>query len=728
MFKRFTIIFVTLFIFSILFLSFAWRSHTGLETYSSTPVTKVHRISQDLGGRWNSYPFLKQAWAREEILNKNEGMATGLKQTKSIVIPSNKGLHVIAKQFKVSSQWSSRTSQLVLEGVYGEARVYLNGIDDIHYIGQVNGMGGTHKLEISAARFDFSQDNIFFIEFLPGTVQKEKLFGWIWPSQGRITGQMKLEAVPETTLDASNLSFSYNNSTKRLIVTTVLNHHQSLDKEPWVINAVLKDNEQKIAENLLPVSSNGMYVQEISLIFDLPNPIFWSIDNPFLYYLDLSVINSRGDIDSVQIPLGISQLAQESGKWMLNNQVIDIQGLVITQEDDYQIRNRQLINHWLKEVKDDGINLIYFMGFFPDESWLYAANDIGIGIWLELPVNMVPNNRIPEPINYASIVRVNTRHPSVMAWTAAKGLENTQASENYLKKAKQMLANKPVYHLAYTPHAEAVRLADNIQLTPEGFEGLWGSVQFNQHPLGIETNNTHGWEQEKTAAVLWFIWLVFISVQNLRALNWKYSELFYVSPKRTVREASFWRCVSLLSRMGTIGGVITAVLYRLSLDIPPWLPYDLDVISVLQGQNPFLIWLFVSMFLLVWRLLQVGVAAPAFPNNPSSLGLASWLERKYGWVFIVGLAWILTFYKIAYYVPLFVYFLLWLAFLPVRVRDVWQIQGKYSYLALVPFTICAVALIVCLWYWQDFLYVWSMIVPQITQALSEMTISDWRLF
>ncbi len=714
MFKRFTIILISLFVLSILILTFSWNSKPGLELYSSTPVTKVYRISQALGGKWNGYSSLKEAWAREEILQDSDGVLTGLKQTQSIIIPSSTGLAVIAKKFTVASQWGSRTAQLVLEGVYGEGKVYLNGIDDINYIGEVTGQGGIEKLEISPASFNFSQDNTLYIEFSPRTVQKEKLFGWVWPQKARITGQIRLEAVPETTIDTSKLSFAYKNSTKQLIVTTVINHHQNLEKEPWVINGVLKSNGEKIAESLLPVSSNGRYAQQVDMIFDLPDPLFWDISNPYLYDLDVFINNSRGDQDSVQIPLGIKVTDQDIG----------VQGLVVTQEDDYHLRNNQLIPNWLQEAKDEGINLIYFMDFFPDESWLYAADEIGMGTWLELPVNMVPGKRIPEPNIYEGLIDFNARHPSVMAWTLAKGLESDQYSETYVEKVKQMIPNKPIYHLAYSSSGEVIEDVENVLITADGFEGPWGRVDFN-NPVVVETNNFSSWKDEKTAAILWLIWLSFISIQNYRAFNWNYSELFNKSPKRAVRTAFFWGCLYMVSRLGTLGGLITAVLYSLPLDLPAWLPYDLEAIGILQAQNPLLVWLFITMSLLMWRLLQVGVATAAFPHSPSALGLACWLERKYGWIFFVGLAWTLTFYYIPSYLPLLAYLLLSIVFLPLRVKDVWKVRGKYFYLSLVPFTVGAGVLMLGIWYREDLFYIWSMVVPEIIVALSEIELPDW---
>ena len=725
MFKRFTILLLLLFVLSILVLTFTWSTKPGLETYSTTPLSTVFRISQDLGGKWNSYASLKQAWAREQTL-EDKVFITGIKQPESVVIPSSQGLPVIAKQFRVQGSWVSRTAHLVLEGVYGEARVYLNGIDQINYIGELTGMGGSHRLEIAPGRFNFDRENTLYIEFVPRTVQPLKLGGWFWPEQGRITGQVRLEAVPETTLDTSQLSYTYQKSTSQLIVSVILNHHQDFDKEPWVIRGTLKDNGQPIAECLLPVHSNGHYTQSVDLVFNVPNPKLWSIEDPNLYDLQLSVINSRGNMDNVQVPVGISQVSVNAGKWTMQDESINVKGRIITQQDDYQIRHSQMMDDWLMENKAQGINLIYFMGFFPDQSWLYALDRLGLGAWLELPVVMIPSQRMPEPSTYEKLVKIQLRHPSVMAWTVGQGLQPSAKSEKYLQKVGQMVNDRAVFHLHYFSGQEIqAGEVGSLYLSQSGLEGAWGEVRFYQEPLLTADDQTPLWGQEKNAAVVWIIWLIFITFQNLRAFNIQYSDLVKPSPKRAVREAFFWRCLLLVTHKGMLAGIITAFWYRLSFDLSPWLPYCVELFQTIQHFNPFLIWLFITVSLVMWRLMQVGIAVSAFTGSPSTLGLACFLEKRNYWVVIVGLTWIMTFYWIPVYIPLVVYVVLALIMFPLRVRDVWQAKGRYLGLLLLPFTLLAVLLAVIIWHWDDAQYVWQMFIPLWVQALSEINITEW---
>lgn len=720
MFKRFTVILLTLFLLSILLLVFTWRVHPGVELYSETPVLKVYRISQDLGGKWNKYSSLTQAWAREKRLNQSDGNLTGLTQIDSIILPSGQGFSIIAKQFEVTGNWSSRSAQLVLSGVYGKAEVYLNGIDQVNFLGEITGTGGTYKLDIAPTRFEFGRENTLFIEISPGSLGKEQLFSWFWPGQGRITGQIRLEAVPESTVDLAGTSFSYDNSKEQLIVKTVVNHHQTLDKEPWIIKGVITKNEQKVAECLLPLSTNGMYSQTVELVFNLPGADFWSMENPHLYELQLAAVNSRGDMDSVQVPLGIRKFSADHGKWKINGQELPVQGIILFRDEEYRIRNLREIDNWLSALKEEGINLIYFMGYFPDEVWFYAADRLGMGVWLELPVNMVPEEKLPDPELYEGLLAYSWRHPSILAWTPAKCLAPSVQAEDFFKEIKERVPFLPVFHLSYKP-AEKHEGMENILLSAEGFQGDWGRVDLVEDH-GLKANSgSYGWKGQKAAVIVWFVWLVFISIRNWRSARWKYEELFSSRPKRPVREAFFWGCLALVSRMGTLAGLLIFLLLGFNIRIPYWLSYELGWISLLQNQEPFILWFFLTMSLITFRLIRVGVGASLFPGKPSSLGLTCWLEQKYQWLILPGAVWVMTvIYGLPAYLPLAVYVVLDLIFIPVRIRGVWKAKGSYLVLGLVPATAAAGFLAALIWHREDLIYVWKMVLPSLGSFMAEL--------
>ena len=711
MFKKFALLVGILFIATLVSLIIFWQDTSGKELYSETPVTNVYRISQNLGGSWESFSSLREAWVYENETQKdNAGFFAGFIQRKSIILPSNQGFKVAVKHFKVSGPWGSSPVQLVISGLNGKARVFLNGIDEVNYLGELEGWGSTVSLDIPSTMLDYSQDNILYLEMFPSSMQQRKLLGWLWPEQGKITGRIELEAVPETTIDVAQTTVSFSPQEQQLAVNVSLKHHLTLKNGPWSLSGVIKDQDHIVAECVLPFDTTGEYEQKVNLIFNLPEVKLWSPDNPSLYQLDLKVINKQGQTDQVQMPLGINYCSGTVSAWAYNGQQMPVQTRIITAEQAYKLRNERQVDSFLTTAKSAGYNVIYFMGFIPDESWLFAADRIGLGVWLELPVSFVPEQRIPLIVEFESLFMMAGRHPSVMAWTLGKGLNNSLSTINYQQGIEQQLSPQPVYKLNLFAAGQDLNDDSQLILGVEGFSGSWGRAEYfnNSDPAGPLIGETN-WRGQKIIAIGWLVWLMLLSFQNFRAPNWKYRDIFEPNPKRGIRRAFFWRCLCVWAKYAAWAGIMTSILF-LTFSPPPWFPYDLSWLTALQQQQPLLIWLFLTSLLLLLRLFQVGLAATCFPGPPGTVALCCWLDNKHGWTLMLGLTWVLLVYNHYYwFIPPLLYVLTAIILLPRRARRVRKAGGKYLRLALLPLTVTLVVGGALLWHYSDLAYLaWLM--------------------
>lgn len=707
MFKKVTIFLTILFATAFLSLIIFWPEIPGKELYSDTPVIKAHRIIQDLGGKWDSYPTLRQAYAQESKAEQGSvSQIISSYQGNSIILPSDQGFDVAVKKFKVTGKWGFKNAQFVIEGVYGKARIFLNGIDEIHYLGEFEGIGGIHKIEIAPSRLDFSKENTIYIELSPGIDKKQKIFGWLWPDRTKITGQIRLEAVSETTINLEKTTVSYDTAKQEVIVRTALQHHQSLDNGPWVITGTIKESDNKAAECILPINANGEPNQNIDLIFKLPNAKLWSQDNAFLYQLDIVITNNRGDYDSIQIPLGICQYTGSEEQWVLNGKKINVKAQILNSEQESLIRNQRLQTSYLDALKAKGINVIYFMGFFPDEGWLYAADKLGMGVWLDLPVTLVTKGGELYTSELENLILIADRHPSVMAWTASKGLETSIETANYLNRVRSRTANLPVYNMVYFPDSNNQSNNENILIDSDKIEGTWGSAEItNDYLSDPDKYPAIEKQSEQVVTIAWLICLLLISIQNLRSFGWNYKEIFNTNPKRSVRRAFVWSFLALISRPATVAAIITLMFFEYPVTIPFWFPYDLSILVTLRSLSPLYFCLIITSILILLRLLQVGIAASSFPQNPGAVALSSWLERRYIWIFLVGIANVaVVFYDKSWLIPLGVYALMTIILLPIRMRDVWKVGGKYSRLMIIHLTIIIILMGMSIWHKNDFLY------------------------
>ncbi|UWG98365.1 beta-galactosidase [Dehalobacter sp. DCM] len=704
MFKRITGIFIALLILSILILTLYWDSVPGTALFSDTPVTTPYRMAQDFSGKWNSYSSLREAWNSENRAQEAHLHFLPASKTDNVIIPSNSGIEVIAKKFSVTGKWSYKTAQLVVEGVYGNADIYLNGMDDVHFIGKIEGNGGVYTLNFSPSRFDFSNTNILLIKVSKSSMDYSKAFGWLWPEKGKITGKVHLQAVCETTIDVSQIAINYDPMKKQMAATVTIGHHDLLEQGPWALRGELFSKGQKIAACTLPLNTNGKEEQTAKLLFTVLNGHYWTAKDPFLYEINLELTNNRGEFDSVQLPIG-----------MRDSKDIQVDGEIISQVQAYQISHERKIDAYLQSLKNSGKNTVYFMGFFPNESWLYAADKLGVNVWLELPANMAAGTKLPQPAQFKELIALAAKHPSVFAWTTAKGLEDSLETTGYLQKIAGTLAGFSTYHLVLINSPDITTEVTPIVLTPDGLSGDWGSLNYladNGASNGTNKGNANV-RAERVAVILWLVWLIFVSIQNFLSFRWKYRELANDIPKMSVRKAFFWCAMALVSRMATLAIFVTLLIQRLPVSIPPWVPYDLSMLTMIQAIPSVAVAFFLTFLLVCLRLLQTGVAAPAFPDNPDALGLACWIERKYGWNLLFGIAIILMVYGLPFYIPIAVYLVLSLIFLPARIRSAWITGGSYFPLLVVPGTILLALLILCAWHYPDFVYLYKVILPNI---------------
>ncbi|MDD4346299.1 MAG: glycosyl hydrolase [Desulfitobacteriaceae bacterium] len=666
-----------------------WEVPQGLPLPSAPEITTTKRWNQDLSGTWDKFSSVRQAWLVEEQRLKGEQPKFVLKGGGQFELPSTQRFSVAAKRFRIPAEWSARTMQLVTSGVKGQVVVYLNGADPLHKIGEFEGSGAQDMIEIPATAFRYGEDNIILLELTASEAQSKSLFSLSWPNDGQITGQIRLQAVIGTVLTNPLLEVSWEDEQAVLTVTTQLVHYNLAEKSSWTVEGVLSDGSAEVARDSLVVEADGTSSQTAVLKFAIGNGHYWSSQDPFLYQLHLRAANSRGDQDDLALPVGLRSIALVEGSWHLNQKALEeVKGQVLSAQKEAQVRNTGEVESYIKSQQEKGVNLLYFLGVFPDELWLQAADRLGMGIWAEWPVGMVPAYRLPPAGEFRELVSAGSRHPSIWAWTVGKGLENSPKTAAFIKEAEGLLTSALAFDLKLT------------DFKGQALNGTWGQIINEENP------ESSSWPQESLASQVWLLIIIWISWMNLRTVGWRYKELMEHRPKRRLRQALLWQSRAFMARAGTLAGIITAAVYHLPKEWELWLLHLWPGLELIRYQSPWLIWAVLSLLLILFRVLQAGLVSARLPGSPHPLGLIYWLERRYRWVIIVALLWALVPFGLPIYLPLETYFVLNLLFLPLRVRDVHRIGGHYRLLLVLPGVLGIGLTFWLITRWADLFYLW----------------------
>jgi len=721
MFNRRFIFFIVLWVLSLATLWWNWQSSVGESLYAGQSGLSSARLTQNLNGNWNQFSSLRQAWTTESERTQGKNNQSFLTKGTSLVLPSSARFSVVTKRLQIPGEWSSRTMVLTFNGVQGHANVYLNGISSSQKVGEFEGSGGADELEILPKAFLYGEDNILLVELTGSAEQHATLLGSSWPKSGYIKGDISLDAVVETTILTPQVNVNWLETTAQITITTNLLHRGFAQEGPWTVYGVISDGSAGLAEQTIIVNSEeSADRQPVTLTFTLPDARRWTMEDPFLYQLHLTVTNSKGDVDDLSLPLGLRTIFLESGNWKLNEQTILISGEALTPQEEYRLRNTGELESWLISERQKGKNLIYFIGQLPDEIWLQTADRVGIGVWAELPVELVPSKRLPQPNVFQDVISEKKLHPSLWAWTVGKGLNSSELAQTYYQQAEKEVQPNLAFALKLIPDLRT-GLSEDQSIYIEGpiIKGVWGVVTA-ETPLTTDVL----WAKEVILAGTWAILMIILVWMNIRSVTWRYKEIGDKKPKRRLRNAWLWNGLFVFARVCMVAGLITSGLFRIPIHVNPWFSHLLPGIQLLQAQSPWLIWaMFVELIIFI-RILQIGIVIPHLPDTPHEVRLIYWLERRYRWAVFVAIGWALMPWGIPYYVPVVGYILLVCLFLPVRIHDIHRIGGHYRPFLWVPGIIIASLFVWALFYSADWFFLWNMLKP-LTESIIEQLQTIW---
>ncbi len=695
MYKHRILIISGFFLLCLVTLWWTWIGPEHLALQTEKNENTEERWEQDLNGSWHDYSTLNQAWQKERGEKEESSLISDKQGGQKVTLPSNGDFKVLGRKFTIDSTWSARTTRLIINGLEGRAAVYVNGVDGEHCIGEVGGNGVSNILNIASPYLKYGTENTLFIRALTD----DRLPGWLLKGGQHtyILGNIYLDAVPQTALSEPEINYSWEEGIVHLHISTKLLHYSLMDKGPWTVKAIISDASGALAQQTVQITANGADTQDADLDLDLTGVTGWSPANPYLYDLDLSVFNELGSRDALKVSFGLKSIKVENGKIFVQGEAIQIRGIALSKKEEQVLRSQGQIENWLQEQLNQGNNAVYFLDQFPDQVWLNAADRLGMGVWAEFPNTEVLVKDLPGVEENALRVQVSSRHPCLWGWVAGRGILGDAAYlSEYMKKAEKFVSPQPAY--LFNP----VGISNGSIIVFQGnqVKGEWG-----EFTLSSEGQAQDSWQGENAAAITWAVLMTLIAFANFRAVSWRYKEINEVKPKRRLRQAWRWHSLALIGRAGTIGGIITSLLYNLPNSLGGWFaPHPL--LTDFTRQSPWLIWAALSFFFLLLRWLQVGVAAPFMPENPDVMGLCYWLERRYRWLFMVALLWAATGWGLPIYIPLVSYAVLSLLFLPVRIRDVHKAGGKLRGLAVVPLVFLAVIAIFNLQLKNDWYYLY----------------------
>ena len=350
------------------------------------------------------------------------------------------------RNFSIPEKWTGKNIILHFEAVDWETKVYFNG----HYL-------GTHKGGYDHFSFDIT--NYIKHEGLqelvvsvwdptdkgtqPRGKQVQNPKGIMYTSVTGIWQTVWLEPVPEhfigNVIAVPNIDSSIVNVSSACVRINL--HYKLL--------ALIKAKGKEVAKGTWGIGETKK--------IHIPNEILWSPANPFLYDMDVYLIDSNNKIvDSVQSYFGMRKISvgkDDKGieRILLNNKFVFELGVL----DQgwwpgglYTAPSDEAMKHDIEMTKKMGFNLIRKHVKIEPERWYYWCDKLGMLVWQDMPsgdssispgqpdMQRTIESSDEFQTELTQMMEQHINHPSIILWVLYNegwGQWNTIKMTNYVK-------------------------------------------------------------------------------------------------------------------------------------------------------------------------------------------------------------------------------------------------------------------------------------------------------
>ncbi|HLU10317.1 MAG TPA: beta-glucuronidase [Oceanobacillus sp.] len=200
------------------------------------------------------------------------------------------------------------------------------------------------------------------------------------------------------------------------------------------------------------------------LILDVPDAHFWSPDSPYLYDLDVELVQNGSVVDRYSLPIGIRTIAIEGDQLLLNGQPIYLRGF--GRHEDFPITGRGLLPAVIVKdyalMKWIGANSFRTTHYPYSEEMMMLADRLGFLVIDETPAVGLffaeegLDRRLALCRQYTQeLIARDKNHPSVIMWSLANEPHSRRpAAKPFFRElydlARELDPTRPITIVSYT--------------------------------------------------------------------------------------------------------------------------------------------------------------------------------------------------------------------------------------------------------------------------------------
>lgn len=378
------------------------------------------------------------------------------------------------------------------EGVNSISKVYLND----NFLGEHKGGYSTFRYDITELIEDTNElfvevDNKHYDDIFPHTAD--------FTFYGGIYRDVNLVCTSNTCFDllykgGSGVYISQKDINREKALIGVDCYIDNL-KDDLSINVTVLDENKKtvLTKNIDEITNRH---QQFDIEIDNPN-LWQGIEDPYLYTIEVSLINNGVLIDSRSIPTGLRSFYWDEEMFYLNGIRTPLRG-VSRHQDRETVGNALLKEHHDEDfaiMHELGVNSIR-LAHYQQAQYVYDLCDkYGFIIWAEIPYITIPSKIDQTGVNPISqmeeLVIQNYNHSSIVMW----GVQNEITMTGKVYDVEKICSNLHDLTKEMDPYRVTTMAHVSTHPPKDSMNEITDTVAWN-HYFGWyhgEYNDFHGW-------------------------------------------------------------------------------------------------------------------------------------------------------------------------------------------------------------------------------------------
>ncbi|MDL2281854.1 glycoside hydrolase family 2 [Parabacteroides sp. OttesenSCG-928-G06] len=382
------------------------------------------------------------------------------------------------KEIHIPADWQDKRVLIRFGTVQSECRIYMNG----EYVGSHTGSMTQFEKELTPYLKKGKNALAMYVRSESFSDQSSRISHYAKHQVGGILRQVELVALPENHINTFHCDALLNEE----LTVGQLTIHTGLSKDTKGAEIEVVVRERGI-EGLFTsdkiVFKNRTITPELSVTIN--NPQLWHAETPFLYTVELTLMQDGKSVETVKKDIGFRKIEIRGNSLYVNNHQVKLHGVArhdITSYDGRAICDTALLRKDIEQLRNANCNFIRTSHYPPDEYMLDLCDRYGIFVEDEAPVCWDNNRDTRERADilfycFKSMLYRDRSHPCVLLWSIAN-----ESSWNPRFYPCLLLAREETPHIPVKfSHSEYQGIKKGTDIGAKHYPGWQGLMRYENY-------------------------------------------------------------------------------------------------------------------------------------------------------------------------------------------------------------------------------------------------------